>query len=443
VCDTLVALANSTADGSVIFAKNSDREPNEAHHIVLIPAASYPESTKLDCTYSQIPQVRHTNAVLLAKPFWIWGAEMGVNEYGVAIGNEAIYTRMPYDNRLGLIGMDFVRLGLERAATALEALEEITRLFETHGQGGNCGFTHTSYYDNSFIIADAKDAWVLETACGQWAAVQVKDVYTISNKLTIESEWDLASEDLVEYAHKKGWCQKGKDFNFARYYSDRIYTHFSDSARRRTYTMDQLETQKGQINVSTLMGILRSHKTTDANWSPDRAVTGQDICMHAGYGPIRAYQSVGSLISHVKPEQATHWLTGTSGPCTSLFKPVWMDAGVPAMGASPRGICDQTSLFWRHELFHREILRDYPARSEVFRTERDLIENRFLKQAEGLADSSVDKRRSLSDSCFNVTDKAEEHWLGEIQSIKLKRPASIYYQLAWKKFNQQARILIE
>lgn len=29
MCDTLVGLGNSTEDGSVMFAKNSDREPNE------------------------------------------------------------------------------------------------------------------------------------------------------------------------------------------------------------------------------------------------------------------------------------------------------------------------------------------------------------------------------------------------------------------------------
>ncbi len=33
MCDTLVALGSATADGRVILAKNSDREPNEAHRL--------------------------------------------------------------------------------------------------------------------------------------------------------------------------------------------------------------------------------------------------------------------------------------------------------------------------------------------------------------------------------------------------------------------------
>ena len=56
MCDTLVALGNATLDGSVIFAKNSDREPNEAHHILIMPAAEYPHGSMVQCTYVQIPR---------------------------------------------------------------------------------------------------------------------------------------------------------------------------------------------------------------------------------------------------------------------------------------------------------------------------------------------------------------------------------------------------
>ena len=56
MCDTLVVLPNSTADGSLIFAKNSDREPNEAHHLLAIPAAEHTPGEMLQCTYIQIPQ---------------------------------------------------------------------------------------------------------------------------------------------------------------------------------------------------------------------------------------------------------------------------------------------------------------------------------------------------------------------------------------------------
>ena len=127
MCDTFVSLPDATADGSVILAKNSDREPNEAHELVFIPAADQPEDT-LTATYIEIPQVPRTHAVVLAKPYWIWGAEMGVNDQGVAIGNEAVFTKAKREKRPGPLGMDSLRLALERAGSAEEAVEVITSL---------------------------------------------------------------------------------------------------------------------------------------------------------------------------------------------------------------------------------------------------------------------------------------------------------------------------
>ena len=158
MCDTFVALGNSTVDGSVLFAKNSDREANEAHEIELITAADHGSDELLQCTYISIPQVQHTHAVLLAKPFWIWGAEMGANEHGLVIGNEAVFTKVPYEKGPSLIGMDLLRLALERAVTAEEALNQITTLLETYGQGGDCGFTHHLYYHNSFFDCGFKNS---------------------------------------------------------------------------------------------------------------------------------------------------------------------------------------------------------------------------------------------------------------------------------------------
>jgi len=92
---------------------------------------------------------------------------MGVNEHGVCIGNEAIFTSNPSPNKspaltghveknffppVGLTDsrMDLVRLGLERARTAEEALDTITGLLEKYGQGGNCGHEGEFFYNNGY-----------------------------------------------------------------------------------------------------------------------------------------------------------------------------------------------------------------------------------------------------------------------------------------------------
>ena len=84
----------------------------------------------------------------------MWGAEMGTNEHGVTIGNEAVFTREPYAAS-GLTGMDLLRLALERSRTAAEAVQTIVSLLEEFGQGGLCSLERAGFtYHNSFIVAD-------------------------------------------------------------------------------------------------------------------------------------------------------------------------------------------------------------------------------------------------------------------------------------------------
>src|SRR5512140_2672812 len=107
MCDTLVSL---TDDGP-LFAKNSDRDANEAQVLRWYAAADHPPGSTLGCTWTEIAQVAHTHAVLLSQPWWMWGAEMGANEHGVVIGNEAVFTRRTGDAGGGsLLGMDLLRL---------------------------------------------------------------------------------------------------------------------------------------------------------------------------------------------------------------------------------------------------------------------------------------------------------------------------------------------
>ena len=121
MCDTLVALTNSTKNKTVLFAKNSDRQPNEPHIMIRIPRRTYPKGAKVKCTYIEIDQARETYEVMLLKPSWIWGAEMGCNEWGLNIGNEAVFTKEK-QGPPSLLGMDMLRIALERCRTADEAL---------------------------------------------------------------------------------------------------------------------------------------------------------------------------------------------------------------------------------------------------------------------------------------------------------------------------------
>ncbi len=113
MCDSLVALGSHTSLGATLFAKNSDRSLGECQPLLQLPAAIHPRGARLRCTHIEIPQVAESYRVMGHSPWWVWGFEHGVNEYGVAIGNQTVFSKEPVEAEPGLIGMDLVRLGLE------------------------------------------------------------------------------------------------------------------------------------------------------------------------------------------------------------------------------------------------------------------------------------------------------------------------------------------
>ncbi|XP_025927669.1 secernin-2 isoform X2 [Apteryx rowi] len=173
-CDCFVALPPATAAPAVVFGKNADRPRDEVQEVVYVPAALHGPGEKVQCTYIEIEQAERTHAVVLSRPAWLWGAEMGANEHGVCVGNEGVWTREPVGEEEALLGMDLVRLALERGSSAREAVEVIAALLERHGQGGSCKEEPAPFaYHNTFLLADRAEAWVLETAGPYWAAQRV------------------------------------------------------------------------------------------------------------------------------------------------------------------------------------------------------------------------------------------------------------------------------
>lgn len=444
MCDTFVAMGSCTADGSVLFAKNSDREPNEAQVLTFVPRMHYTGGATVQCTNIQIPQVSETYAVLLSRPFWMWGAEMGINEFGVTIGNEAVFTKEPTQKEGGLLGMDMIRLALERSSTAREALEIIVHLLDTYGQGGNCGFTHQFFYHNSFIITDHEHAWVLETAGEYWAALKVKDYYSISNGLTIGAEFDLASSNLVEHAVDKGWSRNKTEFNFARCYSDWLYTRFGCCRIRQPRSSTRLASECGSLTPRVMMSILRDHGSDGANnasWHPAPADP-KTLCMHAGFGPTRNSQSVASLVAHLDNALDTAWVTGTSAPCTGIFKPVWLQAGLPDLGPSPNGTVNPETLWWAHEAIHRSVIQDYPVRSAVLLGPRDALESEFINGIPVLSQTDPETLLSYSSACFARVAEFTAEMVPLIQAVPASDKLPPLYRMAWAKVNRQAHIQV-
>lgn len=438
MCDTFVALPVATRDGSVIFGKNSDREPNEAQALEHYRAGHYPAKAKLRCTYLEIFQAKETYAVILNRPFWMWGAKMGANEKGVVIGNEAVWSKMPINKKQGLTGMDLLRLALERAPSAASALETIVGLLSDHGQGGICGYEdkHMAYH-NSFIIADPTEAWVLETAGPLWAALKVKDVYAISNGLTIGEDYDECHPELITFAVKKGWHKKGTDFHFARSYAAWLYTTFSASHARQKRSHQILRRSIGDITIQKAISILRDHQGD--GYQPDAHLLGNRICAHAANRLFRsATQTVGSLAAHIKPDLQTYWMTGTSSPCIGIFKPIWFEGGVlPDIGPVPEGVYNADTLWWHHERLYRSVIADFQHRYESIRSKRRLLEDTRFKQVET---STFKNRWSMTQQAFQQARQQTDEWIETVSGLPVRRSTRYFYRGFWARQNRKAKI---
>lgn len=337
MCDTLCVLD----DRGALFAKNSDRPAAELQ----VPAVHGPRrpGRKLRTQYLELDDEGAARA-LLSRPDWLWGAEHGVNEHGLAIGNEKVDTVSGVAHAPpALIGMDLVRLGLERARSADAAVDVMTSLLERHGQGGVGDRAFDQSYDSSFIVADAASAWVLETAGRSWAAEPVPPggAAAISNRLSIRTGWTRASADVAPGADFDAWRDSAVDPAYA---DGRL-------AASRALLGDDggpgpTREGHGPVTPGQLVAHLRDHGT--GPWGePGRAAdattgggvvapparigadgTGITVCMHVaglmattasmvarlpapGAGPLRSWVAVGS-------------------PCVSVYVPV---LGMPELPA--------------------------------------------------------------------------------------------------------------
>jgi dipeptidase len=384
----------------------------------------------------------------------MFGCEMGANEHGVAIGNEAVFTREP-ERETGLLGMDMMRLALERGKTATQALEIIIALLERYGQGGVCGFEDRKMkYHNSFIIADLNDAWVLETADRFWIAEKVKNVRTISNCLTIESQYDRLHPGLIAHAVEKGYCSSKSDFNFRKSFTAGILdkrTWGGKGRQRHAYTTRALEENRSKIDVSLMTRILRSHNlkrpTAAESWDPSKG--GMDaICIHAK--PISVpTQTTSSYVGHLLPELQTHWFTGTSAPCTSLFKPVFMQGGLPDLGPVLGGVYDPRSLWWSHERVHRQILSDYASRMQIIKVNQKEFEAKyFARVSQALMDVKSGRLtserasvlRHVTQEAFDEARKLESKWLASFSELPTRESRGFLHKRYWKAMSTRAKI---
>jgi dipeptidase len=371
--------------------------------------------------------VKETCEVIMGKSFWTWGGEIGINEYGVAIGNEAVYTTLQNEEkRDGLVVTDMLRLGLERGRSAREAVEAIGSALEQFGQGGNCELSGNSHFDGSYLISDDSEAWILETAGRKWVAQKtVEPIASISNVLTIGEEWDLGCVN--------------EPINWRQAYIDPEILPSIGSRERQACSYRCLQAEHGRITVKTAFEVLRQH---DDDYHPGIVDVHRNICVHAGPPENRQWQATGAMVSEVNSDGVIGWFTATSGTCVSIFKPVFPGVDLPDIGPAPTEHFDPRSLWWKHELLHRRAMADFDNLVPAIRQDFDALEAEFLDEAGSVLRSPQAVKKEFMVYAFHQAERETEKWihcLARRNDLSFKSIPE--YERMWQRYNAEAGLV--
>jgi len=391
VCDTLCVLG----DGVALFAKNSDRPVAEDQ--VVQAHARRSGGGRLRTQYLELDDAGAA-ATVLSRPTWLWGAEHGVNEHGVAVGNELVDTvDDPGAAPPALIGMDLVRLGLERAGDAEGAVEVMTALLERHGQGGVGDEVHALAYWSSFLVADAASAWVLETSGRRWAARPLAGGGAISNRLTLGRDWARASAGVEPGTDVGTWRDPATPTGFA---DGRL-------AAGRAFVAGRPASGPGRCDPRAAVAHLRDHGA--GPWGapgaggpvPDPPAevladgTGVTVCMH-----VRDFEATtASMVAELRAEPGRPgraWVA-LGNPCASVYVPVLLPAAgaaggpaaeVPGRPARVPAALGEVALARRFAAVARAVESRQGALEEV-RSVLGPVEDRLWAEADELGDDAA------------------------------------------------------
>ncbi|MGM9589188.1 MAG: dipeptidase [Faecousia sp.] len=248
-CTTVAAGKNATDNGAVMVAHTCDGWYD--HRIQIVEGGKHKAGEVVEiwgdpCTATKnevtltgtIPQAEETYTYFnIGYPF--------MNEKGVVM-SEFTWSG-DYNNFQNSTGMFWIAnlemLGLQRAATAKEAVQVMGALAEEYGyiDGGEC-----------LLVADQNEVWIFEI-CGpgplwtpgseapgaHWAARRVPDdqVFVGANRsrlgvIDFDDENVLYSTDITVWPEQLGLWKEGEEFNFTNIFNPTPYGYMFYASRR-------------------------------------------------------------------------------------------------------------------------------------------------------------------------------------------------------------------
>jgi dipeptidase len=283
-CTNLIVTKGASADGSVMVTYTCDGEFHP--RLRYDPPADYGPDAHFEIkdwsgnVRGTIKQVAHT-----------YGVVQLMNEHQVVIGETTFGGRDELENPDGLLHYwTLMRLALQRAKTAREAVEVMTSLVEEYGYAST---------GESFSIGDPHEAWYMEMIGpgpggkgALWVALRVPDGYiTAHANASRIGEFPLNdpknclyAKNVISFAVEKGYYDpsSGKPFRFCdgynpehpemlRYAAARVWSLFRRAAPSMELAADYHRGVEGakpyplwikpdkQLTLSDVFSLMRDH----------------------------------------------------------------------------------------------------------------------------------------------------------------------------------------
>jgi len=266
-CDMVVALGQATANGQTLFGLICHGPLAHGPRLRRHGGQMHAPGSVIRTSAGELPQARRTYTVLGCGACGHWGLTHGLNEHKVAMGM-ATWTSRVVSQQPGLEGAELVRLTLERSQSACQAQEVLTDLITRYGQGHGDA---AEGRDHIFLIADPREALVVEAAGTFWATTECQQLRVVSDTALIRQDWQRVAPGLVKHAIAMGWWRDdGSKIDF----SGALGAHPPSQApalKRWGRASLLLEQQNGHIDTWFLRRMLTEHfESTLRRPSPER-----------------------------------------------------------------------------------------------------------------------------------------------------------------------------
>jgi dipeptidase len=287
----------------------------------------------------------------------------------------------------------------------------IGELLERHGHGAVPDGPADGGGDHSLLVADASEAYLVETAGRFWVYQEIKQVRAASNLCTIHQDWDRISPGLGAYAISQGWWPgDGSKLDFADALAVNPVGETSALRRWGRATL-LLEQQNGHIDLDCMRRMLGDHyEGTHFEVDPLAALKGPaPLCQH-GNAP-GAIPTATSMIATLGRESGLLPIVACAfgPPCLTVYFPLFLEGALPEAFGQAGGDVHADTMSARIYCLNERV-RAEPRRWAAVRERMSLLQEDFDREANEVAAEGADlKRRGEHAAVENLTTAFMQH----------------------------------